>query len=65
MRLFIFFLTMAISFSVVSNATNNTADVINERKSLLKNKTELDQKKDTEFSIINYLKDNIHGEDNR
>ena len=26
-------------------------------KSLLKNKTELDQKKDTEFSIINYLKD--------
>ena len=26
-------------------------------KSLLKNKTELDQKKDNKFSIINYLKD--------
>ena len=25
-------------------------------KSLLKNKTELDQEKDTNFSIINYLK---------
>ena len=36
MRLFIFFLTIAISFSVVSNATNNTADVINERKSFFK-----------------------------
>ena len=36
MRLFILFLTIAISFSVVSNATNNTADVINERKSFFK-----------------------------
>ena len=36
MRLFILFVTIAISFSVVSNATNNTADVINERKSLFK-----------------------------
>ena len=36
MRLFIFFLTIAISFSVVSNASNNTADVINERKSSFK-----------------------------
>ena len=26
-------------------------------KSLFKNKSELNQKKDTEFSIINYLKD--------
>ena len=31
MRLFILFLTIAISFSVVSNATNNTTGVINER----------------------------------
>ena len=36
MRLFIFFLTITISFSVVSNATNKTADVINERKSFFK-----------------------------
>ena len=36
MRLFILFLTIAISFSVVSNATNNTADVIYERKSFFK-----------------------------
>ena len=36
MRLFILFLTIAISFSVVSNATNNTVDVINERKSFFK-----------------------------
>ena len=36
MRLVILFLTIAISFSVVSNATNNTADVINERKSFFK-----------------------------
>jgi len=36
MRLFIFFFTITVSFSVVSNATNNTADVINERKSFFK-----------------------------
>ena len=36
MRLFILFLTITISFSVASNATNNTADVINERKVSLK-----------------------------
>ena len=36
MRLFILFLTIAISFSVVSNATNNTAEIINERKSFFK-----------------------------
>ena len=36
MRLFIFFFTITVSFSVVSNATNNTADLINERKSLFK-----------------------------
>ena len=36
MRLFILFLTIAISFSVVSNATNNTAEIITERKSFFK-----------------------------
>ena len=36
MRLFILFITIAISFSVVSNATNNAADVINERKNFFK-----------------------------